>query len=323
MRRLHLDQIHLNQIHLNQIQRFLIGSVAFSFVLAACASLEPGPTSARPRIVVTTEIWSDIVSNLACDQDVTIDTLIPSGANLHGFEVSLKDRTEIGKADLLIANGLGLEERLASTIRSAEQDGVSTMFIGDEVSSLVDSVRLSREGDPHIWLDPAVVIQALPSIKEQLIKKAGLDAQRIQDCTQRYRAKLIQLDSAIGQTINNIPDGRRKLVTNHDSLGYFADRYNLEIIGTVLPSTSSLAEASPASLERLAGLVTQFQIPVIFSESAQANKDAQALADRLGVEIVPLRPASLGPAGSGQDTYLTWLLALAERIAGSLISESS
>lgn len=304
------------------LPRLLVCFAALALTATSCSSSGQQSGSSEPQIIVTMDIWADIVQNLACDQPASITALIPSGASLHGFEASLKDRTEVGAASLLVANGLDLEEGLEATIQSAEQDGVAALFLGDELSSVANYPRMSQNHDPHIWLDPSVVIDALPLIEAALVDQAGLDAQETRDCAQRYRDELLELNDAIDQTLADVPDQRRKLVTNHDSLGYFADRYDLEVIGTVLPSTSSLAQASPASLERLAELIAESQIPVIFSESEHPNSDAQVLANRLGVRIIPLRTASLGPPGSGQDTYLTWMLATAELIGQSLLLEN-
>ncbi len=100
-----------------------------------------------------------------------------------------------------------------------------------------------------------------------------------------------------------MPPDRRLLVTNHDALGYFADRYGFEILGTVLPGTSTLAEASPAELERLAADIESAGVPAIFAEALESTDEAAALADDLGVDVVTLYTDSLGDDGSGAETY--------------------
>ena len=86
------------------------------------------------------------------------------------------------------------------------------------------------------------------------------------------------------------------------------------MIGTVIPSSSSLAEASPATIEKLAELITTTDTPAIFSEAQQSNQEADALAQRLGVTVVPLQTSSLGNPGSASSTYLGWLQQLANQI---------
>ncbi len=293
----------------------------------------------QPTIVVTMDIWADIVANVACQGDPTaarpdsvvhIETLIPPGSDPHGFEASLRDRTDLGQASLIISNGLGLEESLEQTVESAEADGVTVFRIGDHLDLAdhnkptssdqeAEGASHHHEGaDPHIWLDPLLVAAAVPEIAEHLITHAGLDPEAVEQCAEGYRQELIGLDHSISQTLAKISTEQRNLVTNHDSLGYFAQRYDLNVIGTVIPSSSSLAEASPATIEKLARLITTTDTPAIFSEAQQSNQEAVSLAQRLGVTLVPLQTSSLGNPDSSSATYLGWLQQLADQIVHGL-----
>ncbi len=298
--------------------------------------------SGRQTVVVTTNIWANIVSNVACQGDITgsepgadswvqVETLIPPGSDPHGFEASLRDRTELGQASLIISNGLGLEESLEKTVESTEADGVPVLRIGEhlDLTEHDEPAPADQEGesadhqhhdgaDPHIWLDPVLVSTAIPEIAEHLISHAGLDSEAVQQCADDFQQALTDLDESISQTLASIPTEQRNLVTNHDSLGYFAERYGLTVIGTVIPSSSSLAEASPATIEKLAELITNTSTPAIFSEAQQSNQEADALARRLGVTLIPLQTSSLGNPGSASSNYLGWLQQLADQIVGGL-----
>ena len=124
----------------------------------------------------------------------------------------------------------------------------------------------------------------------------------------------------ISDTLATIPTERRKLVTNHDSLGYFADRYGFEVIGSVIPATTTLGEASPASLEELATLIEATGVPAIFAEElGDGAGEATALANRLdGVTVENLYTGALGAEGSGAETYLDMMRHNASVIAGAL-----
>ena len=171
-----------------------------------------------------------------------------------------------------------------------------------------------------MWLDPVRVAQAVESLAAVLVDQHGLDAGRVSACVDAYLAELAQLHEDINDTLATVPAASRKLVTNHDAFGYFADRYNFEVIGTVIPSLSTLAEPSPASLEALAELIEETGVPAIFSEYLSHSRDvASALADRLeGVSVVSLYSGALGPEGSGAETYLTMMRHNARTIAGAL-----
>ena len=117
----------------------------------------------------------------------------------------------------------------------------------------------------------------------------------------------------------DIPAERRLLVTNHDALGYLADRYGFEVIGTVIPSTSSLAEPNAADLEDLAKTIEAKQIPAVFTEALHAKEAVDALATRVGnIQVVTLFTDALGEPGSGADTYIGLLRTNAVRIRDAL-----
>ena len=172
--------------------------------------------------------------------------------------------------------------------------------------------------DPHVWFDPIKVADALIPLSEALAAQAGLDADALGACVAEYRDELIAVDAEIEEILAPLPHESRLMVTNHDALGYFANRYEFELVGTVIPGGSSIGEANPAELQELVGLIEQTGVPAIFAESSHSSDDAEALARQAGVEVVVLDTGSLGPSGSDSDTYLGFLRSNAERIAGSL-----
>ncbi len=138
------------------------------------------------------------------------------------------------------------------------------------------------------------------------------------ECLDRYQADLAAADAEIAGMVAALPADRRKLVTSHDSLSYFADRYGFEVIGTVIPAPSTLAETDPAQLEKLAEIIDETGVPAIFAETQHTLDDVNALAARVGdVEVVTLYTGTLGPPGEGADTYIGFL-----RTNALLITES-
>ncbi len=173
--------------------------------------------------------------------------------------------------------------------------------------------------DPHVWFDPHRVAEALPVLAQALIAEAGLDPAAVEACVASYRAELEAVDAEITAKVSHLPAGSRKLVTNHEALAYFAARYGFEVIGTVIPSPSSLAEASPAGLEELAEIIEHEGIKAIFAETQHSGDEIRALAAEVGdVEVVTLYTGSLGPPGSGAETYTGYLLTNTDLIVDSL-----
>lgn len=324
-------------------------TAALALVVAACGDggpagdgVDPARVSApqdRPTIITTTSIWADVVANLACDGSAMVEPLVPVGADPHVFEPSLADRRRLDDADLVVANGLRLEEGLDDTLDASVEAGTPVVRIAEHVGT-IDYGAGERRGDgggadaddehghdtgedPHVWLDPVRVAGVLAPLANRLVADAGLDRSTVDGCLDAYRAELLALDSEIEQLVAPIPDPQRTLVTNHDSLGYFADRYGFEIIGTIIPAPSGLAEANPAQLEALADLIAATGTPAVFAETQHSLDVAEALAARVGdVQVVTLFTGTLGPDGSGADTYVGLLRTNAELITNALGSPS-
>lgn len=287
-------------------------------LLAACGSTESsgsvdvasgGADAPSSTVLVTTSIWADVVANATCAPPGAFPPLIPAGADPHGYRPSIADAEAMGEASVIIANGGGLEESLEPLVDQAESDGVTVIRITEAIGASAD--------DPHLWMDPTITIEAT-RLLGSVLEAEGVDGADINDCSDRYIATLEALDTELADRVGAIDQDRRKLITNHHALGRFADRYGFEVIGTVLPSTSSMAQANPANLEALADLIVAEDIPAIFTEGGHEGVDAEALADRLGVEAVRLQTDALGPEGSGFETYVDLMRTNTDLIVAAL-----
>ena len=309
----------------------------------------PGAAGSAPPalIMATTTIWADIARNVACGGLAEVESILPSLADPHDFEPSMSDRAQLDGAQLIVANALELEEGLEDTLVSVEADGTPVFYAGDYMTTLEfdaetfgghhdaedgvedrdaeDEAEDQGEGghgseDPHVWLDPVRVAQAVENLGAALIAGAELDADRVTACMDAYLAELAALHGDIAEILADVPATDRKLVTNHDSLGYFADRYGFEVIGTIIPAATTLAEPSPAGLEELAHLIEDTGVRAIFAEElGHGAGEAATLADRLeGVSVENLYTGALGPPGSGAETYVAMMRHNAGTIAAAL-----
>ena len=266
---------------------------------AACGDDGDAPTDGRPVVVATTSIWGDVVGNVACDGIADVRVLVPAGADPHAFEPSLRDREVVDGAALVVANGADLEESLVDLLATAEEDGTPVF----ELTSAIETLDDGGTVDPHVWQDPSRVAGAIDALAAALVD-GGVDAAGVERCAAAYRTELDALDAELESSFAVVPADRRVLVTNHDALAYLADRYGFEVIGTVIPASTTLAETNAADLEALATLIEQTGVPAIFTEEEHASDEADALADRVGVEVVALRADSLGPEGDPDSTYV-------------------
>ena len=304
---------------------------------------EQGTSAAAPTILATTGIWRDIVSSVACGGLAYVDTIIPLGSDPHGYEPSLQDRARMESAALVVANGLELEKGLEDTLEAVSESGTPVFEFADGMDTIPFSFEGAQHGeeeeghdedeeghdedeeghdgrgDPHVWFDPHRVAEALPGLARMLTSKVGLDPAAIEACLASYLAELEAVDAEIAARVEQLPAESRKLVTNHKALGYFADRYGFKVIGTVIPTPASMAQASPAQLEELAEIIEHEGIKAIFAETLHSLDDVKALASRAGdINVVTLYTGSLGPSGSGAETYLGFLRTNADLIVGAL-----
>jgi len=318
--------------------RTATGTAALAAIAVLGGACSDGPRSAtahsgpdRPVVVATTGIWADVVANVACGGLADVRTVIPAGADPHAFEPSMRDRATLSDASLVVANGLGLEESLRAPLAAVADEGVPVFEVGRHVRTIPvaggaeagsDHGTGSGHGgaDPHIWQDPTRVREAIPALAEVLVKDAGLDRAKVDACAAAYTAELTALDQRTETTLGGVPEARRKLVTSHDALGYLAARYGYEVIGTVIPSASTMAQTNPADIERLAGLISSTGVPAVFAETQHSAADTEALARRVGdIEVVTLSTDTLGEPGSGSDTYVGLMDTNARLIADALV----
>jgi zinc/manganese transport system substrate-binding protein len=175
--------------------------------------------------------------------------------------------------------------------------------------------------DPHFFTDPSRMAAAVEGMADALVTHVeSLDTDEFRARVDDYIAELTDLDAEVEATLEAVPAERRVLVTNHDVFGYFADRYDFEVLGAVIPGGSTLAEPSAADLAALATAIEAEGVPAVFVDASAPSRLADALAAEAGidVEVVELFTESLGAPGSGGETYLDMVRANAERIAAAL-----
>jgi zinc/manganese transport system substrate-binding protein len=289
----------------------IIGAMSL-LVLTACGDDEIA-TDHGLTVVATTTVIGDLVRNVV-GPDVTVEVLVPIGADPHDYQASSRQVAQINRASLVVANGLGLEEALIDVLHAAERDGANVL----EIALLLEPIPVRSGFDPHVWLDPGRMAEAARVVAEEM---ARVDASI--DWSSRAAAYAIELDIThreIESILQAVPQDSKKLVANHDSLGYFAAVYGFEVVGTVIPGGSTLGAPSSSDLAKLVGVIEEEGIHAIFAETTEASVVAASVAAEVShqVEVVDLYTGSLGEPGSGADTLIGMLLANAEMIAKAL-----
>ena len=282
-----------------------------TLLLTACqpaAAPAPRAGGAAFKVLATTTFLADITQNVAGDR-LPVRALLPAGVDPHSYEPTPKDVALVADSQALIINGAGYEGFLAKLLESS---GGERQVI--EASAGLKG-RVAREGeraeasegesDPHYWLDPNLVIKYVENIRDGLSQADPAGAATYAAKAMAYIAQLQELDSWIAAQVTQVPEKRRLLVTNHEALGYFGDRYGFQIIGTIIPSTSSSASPSAQQLARLVDQIKATGAPAIFLESGSNVQLAEQVAREAKIKVV--MGLHIESTGKSAPTYLAMI----------------
>ena len=292
--------------------RFAIGLVATTaLVLSACSDADTADTTGTKAeqaagdisLVVTTTPLGSVTEQIATCAGGTSTTLMPVNADPHDFSASSAQVADMVKADLVIANGLGLEGGLDASLQQVEADGTEVLHLAEHIDPLPwgDHEEEGHEGhnhgdlDPHFWLDVARMAEAAQLIGDEVAERTGDDTWS--ECGAEVSGELTALDEEIREDLSVIPEERRTIVTDHEAFGYFNNAYDFHSAGVVIPGGSTEAQPSSADLASLAGVIREENVPVIFANAAVNQTLVDALASEVGedVQVVSLYEGSVGP----------------------------
>lgn len=292
-------------LRLDITSRPLFAAVAIiAIVLAACSgTASQAPAAEALRVVATTTVFVDIVGAIGGDH-VTVDSIVPAGSGPEDYEPRPEDARKISEADLIVSNGVGLDDFLTGIIDAAGSATAERLVLGDGIPT----ITADGEVNPHFWLDPSLVEQYyVPAIRDALTRLVPSAKSDIEASTTAYAASLRELDETNRTKLAVIPAERRKLVTFHDAFPYFAAHYDFELVGVIVQNPGQ--EPAAADLAALIRTVKEARVTAVFSEAQFDPKLAQTLADEAGITkvVTTLYNDSLGPAPA--DSYvglMTW-----------------
>lgn len=271
-----------------------------------------GSAGVALRVVTTTTIFADIVANVGGAR-VSAVSIIPPGVGPEDFEPEPADAIKLANADLIVSNGVGLDDFLDDLLQSGTGGDTPQLVLGDGIPT----IDVDGEPNPHFWLDPTLVKQYyLPKIVERLTALDAAGAADYQANAQAYAAALDELDAELKSMVEQVPAARRQLVTFHDAFPYLARHYGFELVGVILANVGQ--EPTAAELAELVERVREAHVPAVFSEAQFSPELAQTLAEEAGVErvVTTLYNDALGPPPA--DTYIGLLRYDIEQIVSAL-----
>jgi ABC-type Zn uptake system ZnuABC Zn-binding protein ZnuA len=301
-----------------------------------------------PKVLAVESFLADITKNIAGNR-LEVETLMPIGLDPHSFEPSPGDVAKIAESDILIINGSGFEEWLNDIITGAnekiiivecseglknriqdangqEQDSNESGAVTEAASksgqdaTTENDTGYAHEGDPHFWLDPNLVMVYVQNIKDALLKSDPQGKDLYNKNAEEYTARLRELDAWIKDEVKIIPADKRLLVTNHESFGYYADRYGFKVIGTIIPNFSSASSPSAQEISNLIEKIKAANVRAIFLETGSDSKIAGQIAKETGITVVTgLLTHSITEPGGPAPTYIEMMKFNTKTITESLM----
>ena len=290
----------------NVVRPIIAVALSLAFLVAGCGQGpgRPSPVGSGPtpgpgaiQVVTTTTVFADIVRSVGGSR-ADVHSIIPPGVGPEDYEPKPDDARLLADAQLIVSNGVGLDDFLNRLLESGSGGKTPRLVLGEGI----DPILVDAEPNPHFWLDPTLVKTGyLPKIVSALSALAPADATTFQANAAAYGTQLDALDAELKAKVETIPVANRRLVTFHDAFPYFARHFGFELIGVVVANVGQ--EPNAAELAALVQKVRAAGVKAVFSEAQFNPKLAQTLADEAGIKTVvtTLYNDALGPAPA--DSY--------------------
>ncbi len=282
----------------------LAGAVGAALLIAGCGG--SGSDSGRVSVVATTTQIGDFVHQVGGNH-VDLHQILAPNTDPHDYEPRPDDVTDTADAKIVFTNGDNLDAWMGKVVDDSGSDA-RVVDLGTSVPVKLPGESSGPEAsqyDPHWWHDPRNAESAVRQIATQLSAVDPADAAVFKANAAAYEARLKALDTGITRCFDSVPAADRKLVTDHDAFGYFANRYGIQVVGAVIPSQTTQAQPNAQDLSDLADLVRTEGVKAVFPESSLSPKLAQAIASQTGASAgYTLYGDTLGPEDSHGSTYL-------------------
>jgi zinc/manganese transport system substrate-binding protein len=284
-------------------------------LLGAACSDGDDDGSSRLRVVASTTQIGDFASRVGGD-NIHLTVLLKAGQDAHDFEPQPSQARALSQARLVLLNGLGLDEFAEDAVESS---GSRTITVSEGISPRGSDEEEHGEGDPHVWFSVANARLMVANIRDAFAEADPANRSAYQQAADGYLAELARLDANIRQQVSAVAPACRKLVTNHDVLGYYAEAYGFQVVGSVIPATTTEARPSASQVADIVAKVRAEKVPAIFAET-EANPDlVRQVARESGVKNVDdLYGDSLGDEGSDGETYVKMMEANTSKIVDAL-----
>ena len=302
---------------------FLVFGALLLLFAPACGGGEEETGDDRLRVVSSVAPITSLVENVGGNR-IALEGVIPEGVNSHTFEPPPSVARSMANADLIILNGLFLEEPYMEAAQASKRDDAQVLTLADKSidrDQWVFDFSFPEAGghpNPHLWTAPLLALRYAQIVEEQLSAMDPVNAAYYQENLRKLETRILDLDRRIEAAVKTIQPQNRKLLTYHDSFPFFAPRYGMEIIGAIQPS-----DFSQPSAREVAGLIDQVResgVPAIFGSAVFPSDVMEQIAKEGGADFVDeLRDDDLpGAPGDPLHSYLGMMLTNSRVIVSAL-----
>ncbi|MBU0509140.1 metal ABC transporter substrate-binding protein [bacterium] len=295
-----------------QFARWILGICSASLILVSLSDEARAEQSPAPiRVVTSTTIIADVMRNVGGEfTDVT--SLLPAGANPHSFEPTPADVSRLINASVVFLNGLGLEQSFEPLIAGAGRQ-VRVVDLSKNLPARTldhgehDHHDHSTGLDPHVWLDPTLVIAWIEETVRVLSELDPRHADHYRANADSYQKELHELDTWIGEKVAQIPPANRKIVSDHDMFGYFCERYGFERVGAIIPGFSTLSEPSARELASLEDAIRKLKVKAVFVGNTVNPTLARRVSEDTHTKLITLYTGSLTDSTGTAPDYIAYM----------------
>lgn len=297
------------------ILSFILLAPLACLALTGCGDAGSDPDAAV-RVTATTPQVADFVREVGGER-VSVDQILSPSSDPHEYEPRPSDAAALADADLVVASGGDVDSWLGQIVEASGTDSPELSLIDDVETRSVDG-----ETDPHWWLDPRNAEIAVAAIADALAEVDPEGSAGYRRRADAYLEDLRELDRAIAGCMGSIPADERKLVTSHDALGYYADRYGIEVIGAAIPSLSTQGQASAGETADLVETIERTGVSTVFPEEGTSAELERTIAEEAGASVGgELWTDTLGPPDSDGATYLAAMASNTAKLADGFTDE--
>jgi len=287
-----------------------------TLLLAAACSSNSGSSGSKLSVVATTTQIGDFARNVGGDH-IALTVLLKPNQDAHDFEPQPSQIRALSESKLVLRHGIGLDVYVDKAV---SQGGARVVAVTDGIKLQAPPEGTDIEGaDPHVWFAVDNARRMVQNIRDALVAADPPNASVYTDNATKYLASLDALDTKLKGLVAEIPTSCRKLVTNHDVLGYYSQAYGFKLVGAIIPSTSTEAKASAADVAGIVRKIRTENVPAIFAEASVNPALIKQVAKEANVKVVSdLYGDSLGPKNSDGATYVAMMETNTKKIATAL-----